>query len=102
MTFYNDSRRVNLSSYDTQTTTPGVVLDYYICNLSESERDVVVKKLELIKDKFYDNLNIQYSMVKGKDNWVKVENNVDLAIGLKLYEMIHSISMGIINERRVS
>ena len=69
-----------------------LTIDYFIQDLSESERNVIVKKLELIKDKFYNSLNIQYSMVKGEENWVWVKNGVDLATGVKLFEMFNSIS----------
>ena len=69
---------------------------YDVTYLYPSERDVIVKKLELIKDKFYNKLDIKYSMVS-EDNWVGVKNNVDLTTGVKLFKMFKTISFNLEN-----
>lgn len=70
---------------------------YRVTYLYPSERDVIVKKLELIKDKFYNDLDIYHTNFNEHYNMIRVENNVTLNMGVKLFEMFKSISFNLDN-----
>lgn len=70
--------------------------------LFPDEQYEVVKKLELVKDNYYNDLSIDYSLVNGCDNWVSVKNDVPLNIGIQLFEMFKQINFNSINaENRI-
>lgn len=68
-----------------------VCIKYRVEDLFPDERYEVVKKLELIKNTYYNDLSIDYSLVNGCENWVRVNQCVPFKIGMCLFEMFKQI-----------
>ena len=62
-----------------------VEVNFEIDGLYPEEREHILKRLNLIKDKMYNRLDIDYSVLKSKPNWITAYcyfDDVELALGL--------------------
>ena len=70
------------------------VLTLEIRGLNPFDRDLLLTKFELIKDKLYENIILDYSYVKSSPNFIRLVANFqhdDISNALYLYDMLNKI-----------
>ena len=69
-------------------------LYYEMSGLYPEERDYVLKQLELIKDNIYNDLVIEYSMLKRVPNSIWIDEDIeDDNVALELFRLLKEIKV---------
>ena len=75
-----------------------IEIKYEIKGLYPEERDYIVKQLELIKDKLFNNMEIKFSLLKSSLNMINVNCDIEGdESALKLFQLLSIIKVPKIN-----
>lgn len=63
-----------------------------INGLTIEEKEILLKKIDLIKDNIYPELNVDYSMLKHSPNWISIKNEIDdYAVAFELFRLLSNL-----------
>lgn len=62
--------------------------------LTIEEREVLLKKIEIIKYNILKEMNVEYSMLKHSPNWIRIDEDIkDMEKALLLFKLLSNLNM---------